>query len=99
MRSFRARVATSASYLPFVAAFAFRCHPEERSDEVRFSIARLSRDESLLAAPFPRAFVLYFLCPLNLLCFLRPASARAIPSPGLVRDQARKRLILRISLR
>jgi hypothetical protein len=38
--------------LPFVAAFVFRCHPEERSDEVRFSIARLSRDESLLAPQF-----------------------------------------------
>ncbi len=34
------------------SAFAFRCHPEERSDEVRFSIARPSRDESLFVRQF-----------------------------------------------
>ena len=34
------------------SAFAFRRHPEERSDEVRFSIARPSRDESLFVRQF-----------------------------------------------
>jgi len=38
-----------------VVVFSFRCHPEERSDEERFSIARFSSDESL------RFFLLLYL--------------------------------------
>jgi hypothetical protein len=34
------------------AAFAFGRHPEERSDEERFSIARFWRDESLFMRQF-----------------------------------------------
>ena len=34
------------------SAFAFCCHPEERSDEERFSIARFSSDESLFRLRF-----------------------------------------------
>jgi hypothetical protein len=52
--SFRACVSTSGSSFVCrrIPSFALRCHPEERSDEVRFSIARVSRDESLFMRQF-----------------------------------------------
>jgi len=45
--------ASSSLFLPFFFPFPFfaRDH-EERSDEVRFSIARFSRDESLFMRQF-----------------------------------------------